>query len=190
MATACGLGHQDSAARLRHLSGQGLVALGPGPFGGWGLTDEGRNAEKALLGVELDLTDARGHVRECYGSFLELNEKLLQVCSDWQIVRIGQSQVRNDHAEADYDAQVLSRLMRIDDSAQRICDELANRLTRFGVYGFRLSSALERVLAGDSSYVTDSLESYHAVWFQLHEDLLVTLGISRDEERRDKSSAG
>ena len=79
--------------------------------------------------------------------------------------------------------------MRIDDSAQRICGELANRLSRFGVYGFRLSSALERVLAGDSAFVTDSLESYHTVWFQLHEDLLVTLGISRDEERRDRSSA-
>jgi hypothetical protein len=27
--------------------------------------------------------------------------------------------------------------------------------------------------------VTDSTASYHAVWFQLHEDLLVTLGIPR-----------
>jgi hypothetical protein len=28
-------------------------------------------------------------------------------------------------------------------------------------------------------YVSDSTESYHAVWFQLHEDLLATLGIPR-----------
>jgi hypothetical protein len=27
--------------------------------------------------------------------------------------------------------------------------------------------------------VTDSTESYHIVWFQLHEDLLATLGIPR-----------
>jgi hypothetical protein len=27
--------------------------------------------------------------------------------------------------------------------------------------------------------VTDSTASYHAVWFQLHEDLLATLGIPR-----------
>lgn len=33
--------------------------------------------------------------------------------------------------------------------------------------------------AGDPAAVTESTESYHAVWFQLHEDLLVTLGRPR-----------
>ena len=104
--------------------------------------------------------------------------------------QVGQSHILNDHADADYDAKVLSRLMRIDEAAQRICDELATRLSRFGVYRLRLSSALERSLGGDIAYVADSLESYHAVWFQLHEDLLTTLGISRDDERPDTSAAG
>jgi hypothetical protein len=45
VATACGLGPDDTEGRLRYLSGEGLVELGPGPFGGWGLTDEGRIAE-------------------------------------------------------------------------------------------------------------------------------------------------
>ena len=190
VATAAGSTRHETAGRLRQLSDQGLVALAPGPFGGWGLTGEGRTAEQELLGLELDLTDARDHVRGCYQSFKELNPKLLQVCSDWQMRKLGQSNILNDHADADYDAKVLSRLMSIDDPAQRICNELADRLSRFGVYRLRLSSALERALSGDIAYVADSLESYHTVWFQLHEDLLVTLGISRDEERRATSAPG
>ncbi len=188
--TASDAGRNDTAARLRNLSVQGLVALDPGPFGGWGLTDQGRTTEQESVRIELDLTGARDHVRKPYESFIELNPKLLQVCSDWQMRRLGEYPVLNDHADTDYDAGVLSRLMRIDEAAQRICVELANRLTRFGVYRLRLSSALERALTGDNAYVADSLESYHTVWFQLHEDLLVTLGISRDEERRDRSAEG
>jgi hypothetical protein len=175
---------------LRNLSVQGLVALDPGPFGGWGLTDQGRTTEQESVRIELDLTGARDHVRKRYEYFIELNPKLLQVCSDWQMRRLGEYPVLNDHADADYDAKVLSRLMLIDEAAQRICVELANRLTRFEVYRLRLSSALERALTGDNAYIADSLESYHNVWFQLHEDLLVTLGISRDEERGDASATG
>jgi hypothetical protein len=33
--------------------------------------------------------------------------------------------------------------------------------------------------------VTDSVDSYHSVWFHLHEDLLSTLGRTRDDEQRD-----
>ena len=95
----------------------------------------------------------------------------------------------NDHTDPDYDAKVLSRLIRIDASAQRICSDLASHLMRFGLYGTRLTTALERTLGGNIAYVTDTLDSYHSVWFQLHEDLLVTLGISREEERRTSSGS-
>jgi hypothetical protein len=189
VAIAAGSTRHETAGRLRRLSDQGLVSLDPGPFGGWGLTGKGRTFEQELLGLELGMTGARDHVYSCYQSFKELNPKLLQVCTDWQMRQLGQSHILNDHSDADYDAKVLSRLMRIDDPAQQICSELAIRMSRFGVYRLRLSGALERALSGEIAYVADSLESYHSVWFQLHEDLLVTLGISRDEERRDTSAA-
>jgi hypothetical protein len=53
------------------------------------------------------------------------------------------------------------------------------------LYGARLTNALDRALAGDVALVADDMESYHNVWFQLHEDLLATIGRSREEERGD-----
>ena len=190
VATASGLGRRDTAARLRRLSSLGLVTLAPGPFGGWGLTEAGRASEQDWLRVELELTGARDHIHRSYRSFLALNSKLLQICSDWQMIKLGPSPILNDHRDPEYDAGVLSRLMKIEDSVQRILAELSGRLSRFESYGSRLRNALERTLAGDTLYLADGLDSYHAVWFQLHEDLLATLGISRDEERRDTSPAG
>lgn len=187
IATASGLSLEETRTRLHGHSDRHLVALDPGPFGGWSLTPSGVQTERGLTKDELLRTDSGDFVAGCYERFLVLNPKLLQISTDWQIRRFGSSQAMNDHSDPDYDNRVLSRLIRVDDRAQPICDDLAGCLHRFGPYRERLSRALERALAGESAFVSDNLDSYHTVWFQLHEDLLTTLGISREEERRRAS---
>jgi len=189
VADASGLETFETLIHLRSLSDRGLVALDPGPFGGWGVTEGGRITDSELARNELDSVDGRVDVLQAYKSFLGLNPALLDTCGDWQMRRLGSMPMLNDHADPDYDAKVLSRLIRIDASAQRICSDLASRLTRFGLYRTRLTTALERALGGNIAFVTDTLDSYHSVWFQLHEDLLVTLGTSREEERRTSSGS-
>ncbi|MDP9020051.1 MAG: MarR family transcriptional regulator, partial [Actinomycetota bacterium] len=45
--------------------------------------------------------------------------------------------------------------------------------------------ALRRVVAGEGDWLTRPLiDSYHTVWFELHQDLLDTLGIERGSEDR------
>ena len=188
-AEASGLEVGETRIHLRSLSDRGLVTLDLGPFGGWGVTEGGRTTDEELARSELDSIDSRIHVLRSYESFLGLNPGLLGTCGEWQMRRFGSTPMLNDHTDPDYDAKVLSRLIRIDASAQRICADLASRLMRFGLYGTRLTIALERALGGNIAYVTDRLDSYHSVWFQLHEDLLVTLGISREEERRASSGS-
>lgn len=168
---------------LRELEAAGLVEHRPGPFGGWGITEQGREAISHWLEEELEKSGARPAIEDAYGRFLTLNPSLLEVCGNWQMRNTGNRTVLNDHRDPDYDAQVLDRLMRLDNEAQPLCSELAAILGRFSSYGPRLASALERALAGDGAYVTERLDSYHTVWFQLHEDLLTTLGISRHDER-------
>ncbi|GAC1310367.1 MAG: hypothetical protein NVSMB16_06960 [Acidimicrobiales bacterium] len=62
--------------------------------------------------------------------------------------------------------------------------EIAQALDRFRAYGQRLADALARVEAGDTEWFTGAMvESYHTVWFELHEDLLRMLGREREEQR-------
>ncbi|HEY5890837.1 MAG TPA: transcriptional regulator [Acidimicrobiia bacterium] len=165
------------------LAGEQFAVLDPGPFGGWSLTDSGRSVDDEALGKQLDALGSRHPIHDCYQRFLGLNPTLLEICSDWQMLTVGNAPILNDHTDADYDARVLSRLIRVDTSAQDLLTEMASLLDRFGIYRRRLSAALEQAIAGSHSHVADSLDSYHMVWFQLHEDLLTTLGISRHEER-------
>lgn len=160
------------------LAAQGLVAHASEPFDGWRLTDEGRRTCTERVTAELEQAGARPHVRSAYRDFLALNPRTLEICSDWQ-VRSRDPLVLNDHTDRTYDAQVLRRLATVDASVQRVCVHLSARLHRFSHYGPRLGAALHRAMQGDARQVADALDSYHTVWFQLHEDLLVTLGRER-----------
>ena len=85
----------------------------------------------------------------------------------------------NDHSDPGYDARVLDRLTDLDRRAEAVCADLSAAMLRFRRYRVRLGDALARARSGALDYVTDSTASYHTVWFQLHEDLLATLGIPR-----------
>ena len=90
----------------------------------------------------------------------------------------------NDHRDRAYDAAVLDRLAAANAAVAPVLDDAAGALPWFAGYRPRLSLALHRVRAGGLDHVADTFESFHTVWFELHEDLLATLGISRDDERR------
>jgi hypothetical protein len=50
------------------------------------------------------------------------------------------------------------------------------------VYRRRLDDAYDKVLAGEHDHVSGArIDSYHTVWFELHEDLLRMLGREREE---------
>ncbi|WP_233558968.1 hypothetical protein [Micromonospora radicis] len=57
---------------------------------------------------------------------------------------------------------------------------LTAALTRFGGYAERFAAALDRARAGQRQWVAGvGVASCHAVWMELHEDLLATLGLAR-----------
>ena len=54
---------------------------------------------------------------------------------------------------------------------------------RFAPYQPRLASAMARVVDGERDYFTKPIiDSFHTVWFELHEDLLTSLGLERSQE--------
>jgi hypothetical protein len=153
---------------------------------GWSLTPDGRAKGEELLSEELDSQGVRAPVTEAYAQFLAVNAGFLALCTDWQLRPPDspeQDPVFNDHSDPNYDAEVIARLADLDSHAQSICSYLADQLERFTEYGPRFTHALHRVQAGELDWFTKPMiESYHTVWFELHEDLLATLGIDRAAE--------
>jgi hypothetical protein len=179
LSDATGLPESAVESELIDLAVAGFVTRVPGEFGGWGLTDAGRAADAERIAGELESAGARTVVVKAYDEFLVLNPELLDLCTAWQTRSAGGVVVPNDHTDAPYDSRVLDLFSDFHQRAEVVCADLFAELPRFRRYGVRLTDALARARSGAHVYVTDSTRSYHSVWFQLHEDLLATLGIPR-----------
>jgi hypothetical protein len=120
---------------------------------------------------------------ETYERFEKINRELLALFTDWQMVpAAGGERVPNDHSDADYDTGVIDRLGAQHERAERVLDGFAALEPRLGLYKERLDDAYDKALAGESEWVSGvRIDSYHTVWFELHEDLLRMLGREREE---------
>ncbi|MFI7131533.1 transcriptional regulator [Nonomuraea sp. NPDC050153] len=149
--------------------------------GGWSLTESGRAENERRLAAELARAGGADEVRDVYREFLPLNALLQRACTDWQLrPTAGDRLAANDHSDPAWDARILYELAGIDRALIPLADRLGNVLTRFRGYDARFAAALARVQAGEGAWVdrTD-VDSCHRVWFELHEDLIATLGIDR-----------
>ncbi len=180
LAETTGLDDVTVVRALEAFAADGLVTRKQGvDVSGWVLTPQGRADHEKRLADELDAAGTRAEIEAIYGRFVELNPGLLQVCTDWQ-VRDG---VLNDHTDGAYDAEVVARLGDLHERALPVVTALAEALDRFGGYRPRLQWAVDHVRCGEGAWFDKPLtDSYHTVWFELHEDLLATLGLQRATE--------
>lgn len=122
-------------------------------------------------------------VQSAYDRFLPLNRGLIQICSDWQVRAGG---VPNDHKDPGYDWAVIDRLVAHDEQTGPVVRSLGRQVSRFAQYRDRLRGARRRVEADEHDWLlSPRIDSYHTVWMQLHEDLLLGLGLNRAEEHGD-----
>jgi len=180
VAALVGLEPGDVIAQLEQLKGDELVLYREGRLTGWALTPAGRKAQEAGLQAELEGCGARDAVFDAYKRFLDLNNDLLGVCTAWQMK---DEATINDHADPEYDKGVIDQLHELHGRVEPIIRNLEATLDRYCGYRARLEASLTKLRDGDAQWFTKPLiDSYHTVWFQLHEDLLNTLGIERSQE--------
>lgn len=185
VAVAGGFGPGQVQVLLDELAGSGLVEHRRGALAGWALTTVGRKQHGALRAEELEASGAGKAIEAAYRRFLAINPDLLAACTAWQRRHDGADPAPNDHSDAAYDRAVIERLVAVHGRSRPVLAGLEEALHRFAPYRPRLQRALDRVVAGDVDWFTHPLiDSYHSVWFELHQDLLDTLGIERGSEGR------
>lgn len=128
-----------------------------------------------------DLRQNQDFVRT-YEEFERVNTALKTLITDWQIMEVAGSSVANDHSDKAYDSRIIDRLGNLHERADRILEKFAGHLPRLQIYRDKLTHALEHAEDGAIEWVSDAkIESYHTLWFELHEDLLCMLGRTRSE---------
>lgn len=119
---------------------------------------------------------------DAYDRFELINADLKQIITDWQTVEIGGQKVANDHADAAYNEKIIDRLNIVHERMEGIFTLFVDASSRFAYYADKLEAALVKAEDGAHEWVSDAkIESYHTVWFEMHEDLLRMLDRQRDE---------
>ena len=146
----------------------------------WQLTAPGKEHHANELAAEqAAAAEHLAALKDPYHRFLELNEAFKALCGDWQL-RDGQP---NDHTDVAYDKQVIDKLSDLDADARPIVSVFGSAFTRYALYVPRLEAQANAVRNGQQSQFTGVMcGSYHDVWMELHEDLILTQGIDRVAE--------
>ena len=145
----------------------------------WQLTPVGREEHRIALAEDVGGTHVASLLHDHYHTFLQLNDRFKSLCGDWQL-RDG---APNDHSDAKYDAAVVKRLVALDGETRPVVVAMGEVLARLVPYATRLEHTCRRVVAGETNMFTGVMcGSYHDVWMELHEDLILTQGIDRAAE--------
>jgi pyruvate,orthophosphate dikinase len=170
---------EQAASLLDRLAADGLVELAAGSFR---LSADGKAAATELLGADREAWGMDQAVA-ALDRFLELDGRMKRTVTDWQMRDVDGEQQFNDHSDPEYDREVLDRLAALHADALAWLRPLEARLARLGRYEARLERAAGLALNGDQSYVASPrVDSYHTVWFELHEELIHLAGRTRAEE--------
>ena len=132
----------------------------------------------------------RERIMSTFHRFLPVNRDLRDLCTSWQIRPDGSV---NDHSDEGYDADVRDRLDDINDAVAPLLKRFAEDIPRLSGYRERLNVALEKLDEGDDAWLASPLiDSYHTVWMHLHQELLLTIGMTRkeDEELEERLVSG
>jgi pyruvate, orthophosphate dikinase len=169
----------DVHSVLEGLVGDGLVAEVGGAYR---LTDQGRVKAGELLDTERRSwgVDNAGAALD---AFLGLDHRMKETVTAWQLRDDADGQVVNDHTDRAYDREVIDRLAALHADAMAWLSPIEPACPRLGGYGIRLGRAVEHASAGDDRYIASPrVDSYHSVWFELHEDLIQLAGRTREDE--------
>ena len=161
---------------LDELVVDGLVASVAGAYR---LTDSGKARAAELVATEAAAWGPE-RANAALDAFLALDPRMKETVTAWQLTG---PDVVNDHADPEYDRAVLDRLAALHRDAAAFLDAHDNRFGSLATYRERLSRALDQAVNGDGRFVASPrVDSYHGIWFELHEDLIQLAGRTREDE--------
>ena len=162
----------EAAGALEAAAGSGLLTAGNGRYR---ITPEGRELLNDMVEQQRAALDT-ARLEELYESFDQYNSTLKQIVTDWQLRP-------NDHSDAAYDAAITERLGVLHRNFTTWLGELERVAPGMERYAGRFQAAVEAVESGDHSFVAKPItDSYHTVWFELHEELIALTGRNRAAE--------
>ncbi|WP_072805916.1 hypothetical protein [Rhodococcoides yunnanense] len=111
-----------------------------------------------------------------------VNKQVLSLTTAWQTTEVAGERQPNDHSDTAYDDKIIDKLGTVLDRTAAILAPLIAAQPSVDRFLGRIADALTRAEDGELDYVSSvRIDSFHTVWFQMHEHILRITGRERDE---------
>ncbi len=179
LASAVVTGAEDLGPALDEMAAEGLIG-DPGAL--IQLSEDGKALGSKMIAADSEAWGVE-NASAALDAFLPLDYRVKEVVTAWQMSEVDGKPVLNDHSDGDYDAAVLERFASLHQDAAAWLESMFDGLPRLEDYSSRLHRAAKLVADGDHGYIASPrVDSYHSIWFELHEDLILLAGRSREGE--------
>jgi pyruvate,orthophosphate dikinase len=157
---------EDAGASFDELIAKGDAEPSAGAYR---LTAAGKDRARAELEAE---RDAWGHdnAETALDEFVGFDVRVKELVTAWQL-------------RSDGDTMPLDQLAALHAEVGTWLDEHSRDFDRFSHYAERLDRAVASFRDGDHRFVASPrVDSYHSIWFELHEELILLSGRNRADE--------
>jgi pyruvate,orthophosphate dikinase len=132
--------------------------------------------------ILLENCDRKDEFLEHCHMFEEINKDFKNLITRWQIKEIDGEFIPNDHSDPEYDMAILESLAEIHEKTIKLLNKMSEIFPFLRGYISRFEKAFSLLMSGSLEYMADpDKQSYHTIWFELHETLLKMSGMRRIE---------
>ncbi|MEU2001650.1 MarR family transcriptional regulator [Rhodococcus sp. NPDC019627] len=170
LAQSSGLAHQTVQRILDDAVARGLAkSRTGGRVEGYMLTSAGRERHTELHAQQVSSAEMEA-LAVAYEAFLAPNREFKELTTQWQTEAAGDT------------ARILPDLVQVHEQLGKVLSLAVSATPRMRHYQPQFDSALAAFRSGDTGALARPMSgSYHDVWMELHEDLLLTLGRERTD---------
>lgn len=148
---------------------------------GYRLTREGKARGRRLFAADREQWGNKNAVA-ALEAFHSLDQRMKDTITAWQLRNIGGSLVPNDHTDRIYDNRVMAKLNELHEDSTEWVTSLTGAPASVHGYVTRLQRALQSARSDPRFMASPLVDSYHGVWFEFHEALILIAGRKRAEE--------
>ena len=145
------------------------------------LSSDGQTKGRALIAAD-QLRWGTVQAEAALDAFHALDLRVKEAVTAWQLREVAGAQSLNDHTDAAYDAGVLDQLASLHDDTGEWLESMSEAPPELRRYLSRLERALGLARQDQRFVASPRVDSYHGVWFELHEELILLAGRSRAQE--------
>lgn len=174
-----GLDPEKLSAILKKFSEKGYISKIM--EGMWQIESAGEEEAAKYRKKLLEESGRKEEILKYCQEFEEINKRFKELVTRWQMKEEDGVMVPNDHKDPDYDFKIIEELTRIHEETKNLINKISEIIPMYRRYISRFENALNQLMDGKLDYMDRARDSYHNIWFELHESLLKLSGMQRVE---------